>query len=83
MDKNRQSAFAGYKVVASKTNPNPAYPGDGYIEWITDKNVTSLVVSGTYGSTFTAGTSYYFSITVLYGDHTVKVPGNSIYLQYK
>lgn len=76
-------AFSGYKVVASATNPNPSYPDDGYVAWITDKSATSLVIDDSYGSKLTAGTSYYFSITVLYCDHSVKKPGNSVYLQYK
>ncbi|MBN2851914.1 MAG: hypothetical protein JXQ23_04175 [Clostridia bacterium] len=75
--------FSGYKVVASATNPNPSYPADGYIRWITDKNVTSLLVDGSFSSSLTEGTGYYFSITVLYNSQTVKIPGNSVYLLFR
>jgi len=74
------SDFKGYKVVASATNPSPAYPADGYIKYITDRNMTSLLVDSTFSSFLTPGTEYYFSITVLYNDK--KVPGNAIKLKY-
>lgn len=42
--------FSGYKVVASTTNPNPKYPNDGYIKYITDINTTSVsLYEGTGG----------------------------------
>ncbi len=70
--------FQGYKVVASESNPNPVYPADGYIKYITDKSTTQLAVSQGFGG-LKGGTSFYFSITVLYKDGQ-KIPGNSIYL---
>jgi hypothetical protein len=79
------SRFQGYKVVISKNNPNPAYPGDGYLYYITDRNqhtatvdTTSSYNSGDFGGHLVPGQSYYFSITALYSDR--KVPGNTITL---
>lgn len=77
------AGFDGYKVVASATDPNPAYPDDGYISWITTNTTTSLLVNDNFSSKLTAGTSYYFSITALYNGHSVKIAGNSIFLKYK
>lgn len=67
--------FSGYKVVYSATNPNPAYPGDGYYEYITDRNQTSCLVTG-----LDTG-SYYFSVTALYDDGA-KVAGNARQVTY-
>ena len=77
------SGFDGYKVVASSTNPDPAYPDDGYISWITNSSTTSLLVNESFDSKLTEGTSYYFSITALYNGHSVKIAGNSVYLKYR
>ena len=68
------SLFSGYKVVASKTNPNPSYPADGYLRYITNAGTTSCSFDI---SQFDAGETYYFSITVLYNDGT-KIAGNAI-----
>ena len=70
--------FQGYKVVASKSNPNPVYPTDGYIKYVTDRSTTQLAVSEGF-SGLKGGTGYHFSITVLYKDGQ-KAPGNSVYL---
>ena len=69
-DKETAAGFSGYKVVASKTNPTPKYPGDGYIKYITNKDTTSISLYEGYGG-LKAGVYYYFSITYLYDDgHT-------------
>jgi len=67
--------FSGYKVVFSATNPNPAYPGDGYYEYITDCNQTSCLVTGLETG------SYYFSVTALYDDGA-RVAGNAKLVAY-
>jgi hypothetical protein len=71
-------AFQGYKVVASRSNPNPAYPADGYVKYITNPGTTGLSVYEGFNG-LKGGTGYYFSITALYTDGT-KVPGNAVYL---
>lgn len=77
----------GYKVVVSKQNPNPKYPENGYLYWITDRNRTYAVVdnhdpykNGDFGTYLTPGEKYYFSITAVYGDR--KVPGNTVALGF-
>ena len=79
------SRFQGYKVVISKNNPDPAYPDDGYLYFITDRNQHTATVDtssryngGDFGGHLVPGQSYYFSITALYSDR--KVPGNTITL---
>jgi len=81
-DRIDESGLDGYKVVASATNPNPSYPNDGYIRWITNRNTTSLLVDSSFSSKLIPGTSYYFSITALYNGHSIKKAGNAIYLKY-
>ncbi|NLW88365.1 MAG: hypothetical protein GXY43_01390 [Clostridiaceae bacterium] len=76
--------LVGYKVVASKSQSNPAYPGDGYYSWITDADVTSCKIyngdgySGGDIGTFSGGEQYYFSVTAVYGDEWQKVAGNAV-----
>jgi PKD repeat protein len=77
----------GYKVVISKNNPNPKYPDDGYMFWITDRNTNHAVISSTdhynsgdFGGYLQPGESYYFSITAVYSD--AKVAGNAVELVY-
>jgi len=79
--------FSGYKVVISKSNPNPKYPDDGYLYYITERTMTSAVINnseayknGDFGEKLVPGEKYYFSITVLYSDKTV--PGDSLQLTY-
>lgn len=60
-----EEGFEGYKVVASRTNPNPSYPDDGYLKYITNRDTTSISLYEGY-SGLLANTSYYFSITYLY-----------------
>ena len=83
--------LVGYAVVASRDNPNPAYPGQGYLLWITDPQLDSATVSsgdsyngGDFGSAFVSGTDYWFSVTAIYdiGGEWVKVPGNAILLTF-
>lgn len=77
----------GYKVVISQNNPDPKYPDDGYMFWITDRYTNYSVISesnhyngGDFGGYLQPGETYYFSITAVYPD--AKVPGNVISLAY-
>jgi PKD repeat protein len=77
----------GYKVVISKNNPNPKYPDDGYMFWITDRTRNYAVISRTehyngsdFGGYLHPGESYYFSVTAVYSD--TKVAGNTVLLEY-
>lgn len=77
----------GYKVVISKNNPNPKYPDDGYMFWITNRNTNYSVISSTdhynggdFGGYLQPGQSYYFSITAVHSD--TKVAGNVAELVY-
>jgi PKD repeat protein len=81
------SCLQGYKVVISKNNPNPKYPDDGYMAWITDRNTNFSVIDSTmhynggdFGGYLQPGQRYYFSITAVYPN--AKVPGNVIPLTY-
>ncbi|NJD01466.1 MAG: hypothetical protein FIA99_02425 [Ruminiclostridium sp.] len=85
-EKINDEDFTGYKVVASKGNSGPVYPDDGYFEYITDRNTTSVEIEsgnsyngGDIGGRFMAGENYYFSVTALYGDK--KVAGNAVRLE--
>ncbi len=78
----------GYKVVISRNNPNPRYPDDGYLYWITNRSTTSAVIDnnqpfkgGDFGEYLTPGVKYYFSVTAVYSGG-VKVPGNAIMFEY-
>ena len=73
----------GYKIVASKSNPNPVYSEDGYAFWITELSVLSKEIyagtnynGGDLGGKFIAGENYYISVTAVYSD--AKIPGNAI-----
>lgn len=70
------ASFNGYKVVASKTNPHPKYPDDGYLYYITNSSTTTVLIPF---SSLHADTNYYFSITALYDGG--KVSGNAIMLK--
>jgi hypothetical protein len=79
------SRLQGYKVVISKNNPNPKYPDDGYMYWITDRNQNFAVIDtvtqytgGDFGKYLKPGEKYYFSITAVYADS--KVSGNVVQL---
>jgi PKD repeat protein len=80
--------FLGYKVVVSKDNPNPAYPDDGYMHWITDRDTTSVTINegdgyngGDFGGSIVAGETYYFSVTAMYEPYE-PVAGNVIQLTF-
>jgi len=76
--KDTSETFSGYKIVASKTNPNPKYPDDGYLKYITNKDTTSVkLYEGSSG--LKAGQNYYFSVTYLYKDGS-KVAANAVQL---
>ncbi len=73
----------GYKVVASKRNPAPVYPGDGYFKYISDPNETQAIVdSQSYNdgdfTKFERGESYYFAITALYKNGKIASPSLKI-----
>jgi hypothetical protein len=77
--------FQGYKVVASKSNPEPMYSADGYYKWIQDKNILNTEIhpgspyNGGDVGTFQSGVSYYISVTAVYTDK--KVRGNAVYVE--
>lgn len=82
-EKISDSDFNGYKVVISRNDSIPAYPENGYFQYITDRNTISTLVSagdgyngGDIGGTLQSGVEYYFSITVLYCNE--KVAGNVV-----
>ncbi len=71
-------SLLGYKVVISESNPNPSYPNDGYLKWITDRAQTSLTIDnaesyngGDINGTLKGDTIYYFTITYVYADEKV------------
>lgn len=75
--------LSGYKIVASKTNPNPIYSQDGYAFWITDLSTHRKEFSagtsyngGDLGGNFVAGEKYYVSVTAVYND--VNIAGNAV-----
>lgn len=79
--------FQGYKVVISESNNSPKYPNDGYLYWITDKNINYATIdnsseynSGDFGKYLTKGKKYYISVTAVYGDK--KVHGNVLEFVY-
>lgn len=82
-DEISTQGLRGYKIVASKSNPNPVYSQDGYAFWITDLSVHSKEIyvgtnynGGDLDGKFIAGESYYISVTAVYSDS--KIPGNAI-----
>jgi hypothetical protein len=81
------SRLQGYKVVASKSNPAPAYPDDGYLYYITDRNQTTAIIDnsvayngGDISGHFIPGQAYCFSVTALYKDARIK--GNAVRLVF-
>lgn len=66
------NGFKYYKVVLSKYNATPSYPGDGYLAYISDVNNNSYFVqeyasynSGDFGGKVKAE-KYYMTITAVY-----------------
>jgi len=85
-DKIAHPKFQGYKVVASKNNPNPVYSADGYKVYLRDKSTTAYSIgawdlynNGDFSGKFKPGEEYYFSITAIYTDK--KVAGNAVRLK--
>ncbi len=76
--KESSENLSGYKVVASKYNPNPKYPDDGYIKYITNRDTTSVKLYEGDGG-LKGGHSYYFSVTYLYNDGSA-VAANAVQL---
>ncbi len=75
----------GYKVVLSRETETPAYPDEGYLSWITNPETSTYKFKagqpyngGDVGGTLQAGVEYYASITALYDEMSVKVPGNVV-----
>jgi hypothetical protein len=76
--KEPSDQLQGYKVVISQTNPNPSYPDDGYLKWITDRYTNYIYIDnktmyngGDIGGYLKADTDYYFSITYVYKDEKI------------
>ena len=82
-NKINSDKLQAYAVVVSKNDSTPAYPDNGYLYYITDKNKTSANIdnstqySGTsdFGKYLKNGEKYYISVTAVYKDK--KVPGNT------
>lgn len=67
------SDFNFYKVVASRTNPNPVYPDDGYLTYVSDCYADSWSLAPAYedynhSPELIPGETYYFSITYVFGN---------------
>lgn len=82
-DRINAEGFQGYKVVLSKADSTPVYPENGYQTWITNRDQTSVDLKagtcyngGDIGGTLKGETPYYLSITAVYDDMKIKVPGN-------
>jgi len=78
-DKDTAENFSGYKVVASKTNPTPSYPKDGYLKYLTNRETTSISLYEGFAG-LQGGVTYYFSITYLYQDGST-IAGNAVRLK--
>ena len=67
-----QKGFQGYKVVASLSDKTPQYPENGYKDYITDIEKTTMIIQIGDGykngdfERFKEGKTYYISITYLY-----------------
>ncbi|PLX25916.1 hypothetical protein C0580_00965 [Candidatus Parcubacteria bacterium] len=90
-DKISDQYFVGYKVVISEDDSTPSYPSNGYLKYITDANVTSLLVdnstayiNGDFGSYLEDGEDYYFSVTALYkcNNDRSEIAGNVVEASY-
>lgn len=77
--KATEDNFKGYKIVASRNNPNPKYPDDGYIKYITNRNTTAKSLYEGYAG-LKANTYYYFSVTYLHSD-CMEIAGNAVRLK--
>lgn len=77
------TGLQGYKIVASKENPNPVYSADGYAFWITNLSTRRKEIApetaysgGDMNGSFKSGEKYYVSVTAVYSDQ--KIPGNAV-----
>jgi PKD repeat protein len=76
------------KIVVSHSNPNPAYPADGYMVYYSDPAVTSTTLDSTqhynggdFGGYLVPGEDYSFSVTAVYKPYT-PVAGNAVHLTF-
>jgi hypothetical protein len=65
------SGFHYCKIVASKTNPNPVYPDDGYLYYTSELTASYWSVepgSDSYNQSpvLESGSTYYFSVTYVF-----------------
>ncbi|NLK86728.1 MAG: S-layer homology domain-containing protein [Clostridiaceae bacterium] len=82
-NKINSDKLKAYAVVISKNDSTPAYPDNGYLIYITDKNKTSVNIdnstpyngSSDFGKYLKKGEKYYISVTAVYKDKNV--PGNT------
>lgn len=82
------SKLVGYRIVISKNDSTPAYPDNGYLYYITNKNQTSAVIDNStpykgnsdFGEYLKKGEKYYISVTAVYSDKTVA--GNAVRVTY-
>lgn len=75
------SASSAALSVASPNNPNPVYPNDGYLTYLTDYNSSSCTItpsSGNYNKSpeLVAGQAYYFSVTYVFENG--KISSNTV-----
>jgi hypothetical protein len=70
--------FQGVKIVLSQNNPEPSYPDDGYLMFITDRSITSKVITaehiyhgGDVGERLQPNTTYYLAITYVFAEEKI------------
>lgn len=70
--------FVAYRVVASIVDDSPEYPDNGFLSIISDSNTTSVLIKagdayqGTEFTAFESGKEYYFNVTAIYQDKTIR-----------
>ena len=87
-NKINSAQLTGYMVVISANDSTPAYPDNGYLYFITDKNKTSVVIDNTtpyngtsdFGKYLEKDKKYYISVTGVYSDRMVA--GNTVRKTY-
>lgn len=78
------SDFKYYKVVFSKTDSTPVYPGDGYLAYISNASDSDYFAysgqgyNGNQIDKLTSGQKYYISITAVYNNGDKYYPSNTI-----
>lgn len=76
--------FEYYKVVFSKTDSTPVYPGDGYLKYISNVNDSDYVAysgqsyNGKEIDKLVTGQKYFVSITAVYSNGAKYYPSNTI-----